>query len=105
MRSATDPSATYTLIATPTRLHPTGKCHQSYIVSFDVLEVLDGLWGDPTLSAELYHDFGGRQLLDDLGVESYRASGGWSAAEGQPPFRVTVRPRAPQPVHSMTAQL
>lgn len=58
---------TATLLATCTDIRSTGKCHNSYFFTFHVDKVLDGDYREAVFSTgEIYHDFGGRQLLSAL---------------------------------------
>lgn len=80
------------VVAQPQWLVPTGKRHQSYVVAFCVRKVVEGQWGEDLLIVELYHDFGGRRMLRDLGItENWGREWMW---RGHPetPMRLTVRP-------------
>lgn len=53
-------------------IKPTGKRHNSYYFTFKVQKVLKGVYTDSVFhSQEIYHDFGGGQLLTKLGWRNY----------------------------------
>lgn len=48
------------------KIRPTGKRHQSYFFTFEILRVLAGTFDKQEISFELYADFGGSYLLEQL---------------------------------------
>ncbi len=69
-------------------IHPTGKRHQSYVFTFRIQDELHGPWQAPTpidelVRFELYHDFGGGDLVADLSGQN--SPGGASFADATRP--------------------
>lgn len=65
------------------RIYPTGKRHQSYVFECRPTRINRG-WSDLELATfELYADFGGSMLLEDLKID--RRTGPWEFADGDAP--------------------
>jgi hypothetical protein len=84
------PAARATLIARPVLVIPTGKRHQSYVVHFQVQRVEQGEWNEDLAIVELSQDHGGRQLLQDLGLDKVSGPYGWRGTGNEQPLRIIV---------------